>query len=317
MSAMKSSTRYFVMALVAFLVIMAAIATADAGRKKYKAKSDKAWIGIYMQDVDEDLAEAFNLDQDRGVFIADVVDDSPADYAGMRNRDVIISVDGKEVGDSDDLTDLLKDYEPGDSVTIKALRRNKEREFAIELGEEDDHSLTIIGNNGNVWTHFNNQFFSSYGSNGYLGVSGSSMTDQLAEYFGVRYGVLIEEVEEDSPAEHAGLKAGDVITQVDDEQIDSPSDLVEIIGDHEDGDEVVVTVMRDRSEQKFTATLEEGSHFGRLHGLDPLIFNVPTPSTPTRFYFDAQNDFQDEMEELQEELEQLKDELEVIREKLD
>jgi len=316
MREMKPATRYFLMALVAVLVIVAAITTADAARKKYKASSDEAYLGIYMQEVDKDLAEAFNLEVDHGAFVADVVDDSPAENAGLRDRDVIIEFDGKPVNDTDQLTEMIREHKPGDTVNLKVLRRNKERDVTVELGEEDENSFTVIGRNGNIWSNFDNTFLFSGDRGGYLGVTTLSLSEQLADYFGVRYGVLIDEVEEDSPAAQAGLKAGDVIIKVQDEQINSPSDLAEVIGDHQEGDEVKVTVFRDKAEQEFTATLDEGSSFGGIRNIDPIILNVPNPPTPTRAYFKAQDDYREEMEQLQLDLKELQEELEGIKEKL-
>ncbi len=317
MRSMRPATMIFVLALAAFLLLAFVVTNADAARKKYKSDSDDAYLGIYMQEVDDDLAEAFNLEIDFGAFVTDVVDDSPADNAGIRDRDVIVEFDGEKVNDTEELTDMIQGHQPGDSVTVKVMRRNKERVFAVELGEDGQSSLSALNLDRNLWNNYNNNWL-SFSSNrgGYLGVSTIGLSDQLADYFGVRYGVLVEEVEEDSPAERAGLRAGDVIMKINDEQIDSPSDLAEIIGDHEDGDEVNVTVFRERAEQSFTATLEEGNNWGTFQGLDPLILNVPTPPTPSGYHFESREDYREEMEKLQDEMEKLQDEIEVIREKL-
>ncbi len=99
-----------------------------------------------------------------------------------------------------------------------------------------------------------------------LGVQVHDLNGDLAEYFKVNRddGVLIIEVTEDSPAESAGLKAGDVITRIDDEKISSHEDLIETLEDYEDGDVTSVQFVRKGKTQKVEVELE-GSDFHNLH----------------------------------------------------
>jgi hypothetical protein len=156
----------------------------------------------------------------------------------------------------------------------------------------------------------------------YIGVSITGLSKQLGEYFGVDdgAGVLITEVEEESPAEEAGLKAGDVIIAVDGEETENSSDLQEIIREREEGEKVTVSVVRDKNKKEFAVEIGERDDVGfpyslRIPDLPRMNFHIPRMKGLHRgtgsddvFLFDS-DDFEDDMNELREELEQLKKEL--------
>jgi len=95
------------------------------------------------------------------------------------------------------------------------------------------------------------------GPRGRFGVALSSVSDQLATYFGVKGGVLVTSVEMDSPAGRAGLKAGDVITSINSRAVGDPSDVLDEVRRADAGGSLAITVTRDRKELKLTATMPE------------------------------------------------------------
>jgi membrane-associated protease RseP (regulator of RpoE activity) len=103
-------------------------------------------------------------------------------------------------------------------------------------------------------------FVYAFGNNRRIGVSTTSLTKQLADFFGVTdgHGVLVTAVEPDSPAAKAGLKAGDVITAVDGQKIEGAGDLARGINKQKDG-EVTLTIVRDRSQRTLKVTPKQGS----------------------------------------------------------
>jgi C-terminal processing protease CtpA/Prc len=127
-------------------------------------------------------------------------------------------------------------------------------------------------------------------------------------------------VEEDMPAEKAGLKAGDVIVQVEGDEIDDTQGLREIISEKEEGDKVEIKVIRDRSARSFEVEVEEAEDwsFGDLRGLKKLEVLTPgTVDVPKVMWKEKFSpELKEEMEELKEELEELKEELKELREKL-
>jgi S1-C subfamily serine protease len=105
--------------------------------------------------------------------------------------------------------------------------------------------------------YFNSRGMSFWGGSR-LGVSVESLTEQLGNYFGVKegQGVLVTEVQTDSAAAKAGLKAGDIIIEIDNEKIKSTSDLASAVAKKEEG-QMVLKVLRNRDEKTFTVTLEK------------------------------------------------------------
>ena len=125
-------------ALTGVLVFLALVVFGPAMAKKYK--SNDSWIGVYVQTIDEDLQEAFDLDQDKGAVITDVVDNSPAEDAGLRRKDIIIEFNGEAVDDADDLTDLVAAADAGEDVEAVIIRKGKKKtvEIEVEKGKASD-----------------------------------------------------------------------------------------------------------------------------------------------------------------------------------
>lgn len=309
-----------IVALAAVIVTALILTPAYAG-KYSKAKDSAAWLGVYMQDIDKDMAEAFDLNTEDGVLIDDVIDDSPAEDAGMRKGDVIVKFDGEDIRNSEELSNAVAKHEPGDEVQVAVLRDGDEKTFDVNLGKSrsmrdtytfNSPSSKCFGNSGNnSWS-----FFSDDG--GYLGVSTIELSEQLADYFGAKTGVLVSEVEEDSPAAAAGLKAGDIIVKVEDKFVDTPSELRDVIRDYNKGDKVNIEVFRKGSTETLVAELDETEGSQSWGGVDPLILNIPNiPNIPGIHQYDDQSGkFDEDMDQLREEMQQLKEELGQLKEKL-
>ena len=314
----------FIVSLIGLLVLFAAVNLYAATIGTEKASSKKAWIGIYMQDLNEDIAEAFGLEFDEGVLINGVVDDSPAEKYGLEEGDVIVSFDGRVVDDSGDLTRALKQKQPGDEIKIKILRDNNEKDVALTLGESvelKDKTFTLK-KSPKVFYNWKSKMPSS---TTFLGVGLQSLNKQLAEYFDVEEGVLISKVMEESPAEKAGLKAGDVILEIDDKEVSSPGDVTKIVKKHEKGDKLNIEVSRRGQNMALAIELEEREvdeeWFGWHSGVNQyqVAPNIPVVKLLLKdLDLEALNDLDlDELnEELEEDMEELREELEQLREEL-
>jgi serine protease Do len=204
------------------------------------------WMGVYTQTVDKDLAEAFDLDTDYGAVINDVVDDSPADQAGLREDDIILMFNGNKVMGDRELRKLVEDASVGDAVTLTILRRGQEKQVKVTLG-------AFEGEDVRVWSFSSPQSpsksytfnWSSDKAYGYAGVSLLGISDELAGHFGAAGGgVLINTVEEESPAAKAGLKVGDVIVAIDGEEVDEVMAVVDLIHEKDDGEIARFEVIR-------------------------------------------------------------------------
>ncbi len=307
--------------LVPVAIVVALIALLVATGMARKDADKHSWLGVYTQSVDYDIAEAFDLDVRYGAVVNLVVDDSPADKAGLREDDVIIAFNNEKVTDSDDLVDLLIETKPGDNVTLTVIRDGKEQNVAVEVGETPEQEYVVRGQRG-----VPDVMYFSAGPRAYVGVYLDDLSEQLGDYFGVAdgEGALITEVEKDSPAQKAGLKAGDVIVQVEGEKILEADDVGEVIEDYKEGDRVNFTVVRDQRQSQITVEITErkGSPLGynSYFGPDRAVINIPrmhglfNGSSSGWFDFEAEfgEEFEAEMRQLAEEMARLKIELKDI-----
>jgi S1-C subfamily serine protease len=329
----KFSKTALISTLVFLLVTFAGfslINAADSGEK-----NEKAWMGIYMQDLNDDIAEALDLEIDEGVLINGVIDDSPADMAGIKDGDVIIRFDNNVIDKSKDLSKAVKSRKPGEKVSIVFFRDGKKQDIELVLGsaETEDRRFSLKSSPKT----FQKKYEFKTSSHGYMGVVLQDLGEQLAEYFEVKEGILITQVEEDSPAGKAGLKAGDIITAIDGKKVDSPSHVSKIIRTHEKGDKVEIAYVRKGTDNVKTIEIDEREMNANWFGLNSLDGDKHMMVLPNLedFQFDHDFDFdfdfdpgdfevfehygediREEMEELREELKELQKELRKIQKEL-
>jgi serine protease Do len=219
-----------------------------------------ASIGVSVRDVDGgDTAKAAAP----GVVVDDVRPDSPAEKAGLKRADVITEFDGERVRSARQFARLVEETPANRTVNASVLRDGRRVDVHItpemrssELWIDEDRLRDRLGDLEGFAERLPYAFdfdFDFGHARGRLGVTVQNLTPQLAAYFGAKDGVLVAAVTEGSPAEAAGIKAGDVITAVNGERVTSRADLTRRLGD---SSEVSVTVMRDRKELVLKATLD-------------------------------------------------------------
>ena len=174
-----------------------------------------------------------------GAVLTDVVPDSPADQAGLREGDVILSVDGQQVGVDGDLADLIAGYQPGDRVTLEVQRSNQEsQKVPVELAEHpEEEGVAYLG----VFYSSSMRFQLPGGEDLPFGLEELPFTLPHGRAW---QGVVVTLVVEGSPADEAGLRDGDVITAIDGESLASPQQLSDAIADRQPGDRVTLSVLR-------------------------------------------------------------------------
>jgi serine protease Do len=248
------------------------------------------FLGVYGEDINNENMGRYRLNQARGVGITRVITDSPAEKAGLRKDDVILRFDGENVTSVRKLNRLVSEIAPDQSVKITISRNGSEQELTATIGKRLNSSSArdLLSGDPKVWkwegplvdtdklnrelNKLNSEQFKLndnkdltffFNNSRRIGVSTVELTKQLAEYFGIAggRGVLVTAVIEDGPAAKAGIKAGDVITAVDGEAIDSPGDISRVISKKKEG-EVTLTVVRNKSQQTFRVTPQEGGFHG-------------------------------------------------------
>jgi serine protease Do len=223
-----------------------------------------SFLGIHAEDITRDNMGKYNLRDARGVAIAKVVEGSPAEKAGLRKDDVVLRFNGEEVTSVRKLNRMIGEVAPDHVARLTVSRGGAEQEIAVTVGKRQDfHSLLAPGGeySGKLLEELKKapgSFSFALGSTRRIGVSTNTLTNQLADYFGVAgaKGVLIASVKENSPAAKAGLKAGDVITEVDGEKIDEVGDLSRAINRKSEG-EITLTIVRDKSQRSIRVTPEK------------------------------------------------------------
>lgn len=167
---------------------------------KEKGKVTRGWIGVSIQTVTPDIAQAMGLKEARGALVADVTPGGPADSAGIRRGDVITSFDGIDVKGASDLPAMVAGTPVGKTVGLKVLRDGKELDLKITIAEMKEGSIS----SPEAMPEEN------------LGLKVDDIKPQWQAQFGLKEktGVVVIDVASGSPADDAGIQAGDVIKEV-------------------------------------------------------------------------------------------------------
>ncbi len=187
----------------------------------------RGFLGVKIDDLDEGLAAALSVPDLSGALVMEVIPDTPAEKAGLRHGDVIRSVDGQDIEDSKALQQIVSHKSPGDKVLVKLLRNGEPQELTIELSKFPTKLAVaeIPEKKKSV-----------------LGLAVEEVPEQLAQPG--EKGVFITEVEPDGPADKGGLAKGDIILEVNMQQINDVSGFEKITGDLKAGQWVSLYIRR-------------------------------------------------------------------------
>ena len=247
-----------ILLLVGAVSFLAAAGDADKGKDK-----GEGYLGVYPERMSKDDKDEFGVKF--GVLVSKVVEDGPAEKAGIKKYDVIQYVNDERIRRTNDLIDAVRQYKPGTKTAVKLIRDGNKKTISVKLGKAKSRSYgyNFGDKKGNVFT---------LRKGGFLGVHLQQMNKDLAEYFGVKAdeGALIMSVSKDSPAEKAGLKSGDVILKVEKETVSGPGDVGKALKGLEEGDKVAVEIMRHKKKKTIKAEVGARSGFG-----DIRIFRGP------------------------------------------
>jgi serine protease Do len=196
-----------------------------------KGKITRGWLGVSIQELTPELAKGFGLKEPRGVLIADVVKDSPADRAGLTSGDVLIEFDSKKVDTPQDLQKVVAATAPGKGVPVKVWREKGEKTLEIKLGETPDETAMAEP---------------APKGKSLLGLDTRPITPDIQRQLNLRTtdGVIVARVEEESAAAEAGLQRGDVVREVNRQRIRSMQDFERATQAIKPGDRVTMLLQR-------------------------------------------------------------------------
>ena len=178
-----------------------------------RGKVVRGWLGVQIQALTEDMARTYRLKDPKGALISDVTSDSPAEKAGLKADDVVVSVDGRPIEDNGDLSRYISSKAPGATVSLRVLRSGAEQTIAVTLGTFPEETA-------------DNDSASS--RHGQLGMTLRNLTPNMADQLELgrsAKGVVVTAVEAGEAAEEAGLARGDLIVSVNGAPVASVTEL--------------------------------------------------------------------------------------------
>lgn len=199
---------------------------------------DRGWLGIMIQGITPELAKSFNLPEDQeGALIGDVIPDSPADKAGLKRGDVIVSLGGKAVNKSNELPGRVATIQPGKSVEVGIIRGGKSESVTVVLGKKESKEIPVAGEGGK-----------GSGEVDKLGLVARGITTSEAHKLGIPpdKGVVVERVEPGSAAESADVRTGDIIYEVNGVEIKGQKEYLDAVGKLEKGKVVRLLIRREQ-----------------------------------------------------------------------
>lgn len=233
-----------------------------------------SYLGVDIADVTGERLSALKLKEEHGAEITMVDEDAPAGKAGLREHDVILSLNGTPVESAAQLRRMIRETPPGRVVTLGISRDGQSQEIKVELASKGKAYAMRTGPGDfkfempampNIPEIDVPMSIVIAHSSMRSGLMVENITPQLGDFFGVKNGngVLIRSVEKGSRAEKAGFRAGDVIVKVNKQLVHDASDFTHALRSGS-GASAVVTVVRDKKEQTLTLSLPERRKSGSL-----------------------------------------------------
>jgi serine protease Do len=238
-----------------------------------------SYLGVDTRDITSDRLGDLHVKDESGVEVTMVDQDAPAGKAGLKEHDVILSINDQKIESVEQLRRVVHEIPPGRSVTIGISRAGQVMTLKAQLAERNvDRSFNFTVPPINIpaihippinMPEIDVPTVVVMHSPHNSGMMVENLTPQLGDFFGVKSGngVLIRSVERGSRAEQAGLRAGDVIVKVNGSVVSDCSDFTRLLRERKQ-DKASVTVMRDRKEQNLTLTLPEPRRTGSLKDCD-------------------------------------------------
>jgi S1-C subfamily serine protease len=254
-------------------------------------------LGVVLSEISPHLRDDLKITS--GVMVESVIPDSAAEKAGLKEGDIILKLDGKEVDSQGDIRRTLRDLKDAKPITVDVLRDGKPVEITIT---PEKRTMELMR---------------GFGQRTYIGIDLQELDADLSGYFQTKpgSGVLVTRVEPDSPAYQAGMKSGDVITEFNGKRITSADDLRDAVNNVEEGSSVNVSILRHGKEQKMVVKPEkqEMRHFKDMKEMQLPKLEGLSELTDTPEFRHSLDGLKDEMENLKKEMDQLREEMKTLR----
>ncbi len=247
----------------------------------------RPFMGVYPQDLDEELKAYHKVDF--GVLITEVSDGGPAEISGLKQGDVILSIDGQQMETEKQFREFLSEKKPGDIIKVEVSRKNRKRNFKVTLGDRAEFEPAALMTPPSPRPRTPDApkgLTPAYPAEGFLGVSIGDLSEEQKERFDLEGGAYVEEVTEGTPAEKAGIKEGDIITAFDGKPVADGDDLYQKIRKSKPGKELPVEILRRGERQTLKVTLAD-----RPESSPGTWGHLPERERMRIFRFDARSGF--------------------------
>ncbi|WPD23854.1 MAG: DegQ family serine endoprotease [Candidatus Electrothrix aestuarii] len=198
-------------------------------------KVTRGWLGVAIQDMNEDLAQSFGVNKAEGILVAEVTKDSPAEKAGIQQGDILLSLNGTKLIDVADLRNRIAMTTPGNKVNLALIREGRKQELSVAITEQpaDFSRATKIRAKKNSSSPLDN-----------MGLTLQDLSDELAQQFGYnkRQGVLITQIAPNSPADSVGIQPGQLIEEVNRVRVHSIAELRNAIKQGKDPKQLLLRI---------------------------------------------------------------------------
>jgi serine protease Do len=212
-------------------------------------RTKRGWLGVNIQTVTDEIAESLGLEKARGALVARVTEKGPAEKSGIQSGDVIVRFDGRDVTDMRRLPRIVAETAVGKAVKVELWRKSKMMELDVTLGELEENEPQAATNQRQRPQQQGAAPIEA------LGMQLTALSPELREKFQVpenSKGVLVTRVDEGSTAAERGLRAGDVIVEVAQQEVTQPSEVLEKVQEARRGNRRSVLIMVERAgEQRF------------------------------------------------------------------
>lgn len=247
------------------LAVPVSVLTGICDEIREKGKVERGWLGVSITENEEGNVEIIRVDKG-----------SPAELAGLENKDIILEIEGKTLTSSQMLVNEIRKRKPGQNIALKIERKGKTKDVNVRLGEYSKQDIKrefelkfpklfppeppeSPSPPKAIKPPKIQMFPRGWESRKYIGVYLEELNQDLSKYFGLEEGtgLLVSKLSEDSPAEKAGLKVGDVIVRADGEKVESIKELSELVQDKEKGDKIEIEFLRDKKKKKVKVEIDE------------------------------------------------------------
>jgi len=231
---------------------------------------DSSYLGVDTRDITPDRLSALHLKEETGVEITMVDQDAPAGKAGLKEQDVILTLNGEKIESVEQLRRMIRETPPGRLITLGVSRNGQPMTFKVQLADRKNNFASNFGPKAKDF-HFEMPAMPVIPdidmpvsivvvhSSGRSGLMVENLTPQLGDFFGAKngQGVLVRSVEKGSRADKAGFRAGDVIIKINGEPIHDAGDFSHALRTRKEGNTASISILRDKKEQTISLALPE------------------------------------------------------------